>query len=148
MNIRPIEQKDVSACADILMRAYAEPPQNELLDRETAEEYIKGKFDRSGTDSFVALGKSGQVVGFIFLQLSAWVGGKQAILEEIVVSPDVQRTGVGSELLNHVEAHLRSQYVTSVLLWVKKDERLLDFYKKHGYGVDEGFVVMGKEIKK
>ena len=42
--------------------------------------------------------------------------------------------------------YLSSLGAKSVMLWAKKDDRLLDFYKKHGYLPADDFVVMFKNF--
>lgn len=93
-------------------------------------------------DSFVAIDKNNKTIGFVFLKISAWSNGAQAVLEEITVEPKFQKLGIGDKLMQHAQKHLDSQKVKSAMLWVKKDESLIKFYQNKGYKIADDFVVM------
>jgi predicted N-acetyltransferase YhbS len=146
MQIRKIQESDLATCAKILEDAYGRVPYDEIFVKPNAKKYIKGKYDSCYTNSFVAIDKDNNVVGFIFLNISAWSEGLQAVLEEIVVSPDFQGQGIGKELIQYAHDYLNSLGAKSIMLWAKKDDRLLDFYKKQGYFPADDFVVMFKNF--
>lgn len=70
--------------------------------------------------------------------------GKQAIIEEIVVDPNFQRKGFGRQLMEHSLRYFKSLGITSVMLWAKNNERLVNFYKRNDFFVADDFVVMFK----
>jgi predicted N-acetyltransferase YhbS len=146
MKIRKINKNDLEACSKILEEAYSQKPYNETFKDSTTSEYINGKYKNCGENSFVATDDNDVVVAFIFLNISSWSGGLQAILEEIAVTPSLQGVGIGKELISHAHNYLSSLGAKSVMLWAKKDDRLLDFYKKHGYLPADDFVVMFKNF--
>lgn len=146
MKIRKIDKNDLRACSIILEEAYSEHPYNEIFKDSTALEYINGKYKNCGENSFVATDDDGVVMAFIFLNISSWSGGLQAVLEEIAVNPSFQGTGVGKELISYAHNYLSSLGAKSVMLWAKNDDRLLNFYKKHGYFLADDFVVMFKNF--
>ena len=86
------------------------------------------------------------VIAFIFLNVSSWSEGLQAVLEEIAVNPSFQGIGIGKDLTSYAHNYLSSLGAKSVMLWAKNDERLLNFYKKHGYFLVDDFVVMFKNF--
>lgn len=145
MKIRKITERDLPACTKIIEEAYGRPPYNEVFKKFTAKKYIKGKFVNCRKNSFVVIDSS-VLVAFIFLNVSAWSDGVQAILEEVVVSPSYQGAGIGKELLQYVHNYLQSLGAKSVMLWAKKDKRLLNFYKKQGYFIANDFAVMFKNF--
>lgn len=146
MTIRKITRDDLKICSEILIKAYGRDPYNEFFKNNTALEYINGKYNNCGEDSFVAIDRKEEVVAFIFLNISSWSDGLQAVLEEIVVDPSFQGAGIGKELMSHASNYLKSLGVKSSMLWVKNDERLLNFYKKQGYFPADDFVVMFKNF--
>lgn len=146
MKIRKINESDLKACSKILEEAYAKFPYNENFKESTAIEYVRAKYKNCGEDSFVAIDDKKDVVAFIFLNISSWSDGLQAVLEEIVVNPSFQGTGIGKELLSYTHNYLNSFGVKSVMLWAKNDDRLLNFYKKQGYFLAKDFVVMFKNF--
>lgn len=146
MHIRKIEKNDIPICAQLVQEAYSQAPYNEVFHDGTALEYIQRKFDICQNNSFVALSDNDQLLAFVMLNISTWSEGPQAILEEIVVSPENQGSGIGKELLEYAHKYLASLGVKSTMLWVKNDKRLLNFYRKQGYFVADDFVVMFKNF--
>ncbi len=141
--IRNITEEDLSVCANLLQAAYGKPPYNENFVGDNAYKYILEKYNNCKNDSFVSV-EGNEILGFIFLRLSTWSVGSQAILEEIVVNPANQNNGVGTALMAHAQEYLKARGVRSAMLWTKKDKRLLDFYEKRGYSLADDFVVMFK----
>lgn len=146
MKIRKINKKDLEACSKILEEAYGKYPYNEIFKDSTALKYIKGKYKNCGEHSFVTIDENNVVVAFIFINVSFWSEGLQGIIEEIVVSPSIQGTGIGKELILYGHNYLNSLGAKSVMLWVKKDKRLLNFYKKQGYLLADDFVALFKKF--
>lgn len=146
MKIRKIKKTDLLACAKLLQSAYGQHPYNEIFNGGNANQYIEGKYKYCKHYSFVAVGEKNKVIAFVFLNLSAWSDGLQVVLEEIVVDPKCQGSGVGKQLMQYVHDYLRSLKIKSVMLWVKNDARLINFYKTHGYTPADDFVVMFKDF--
>ena len=146
MKIRKINSNDLMSCSKILEEAYGRDPYNEIFKDSTALEYINGKYKNCGENSFVATDDKDVVNAFIFLNISSWSDGLQAVLEEIAVAPSLQGAGIGKELMSYAHDYLNSLGAKSVMLWAKNDERLLSFYKKHGYFLADDFVLMFKNF--
>ena len=146
MTIRKIEKEDLQKCSKILERAYSRSPYNESFKENTSEFYILNKYDNCKDNSFVLLNEEQEIIAFVFLNISYWSDGKQAILEEIVVDPDFQNKGIGTTLLNYIFNYAKTLGVKSIMFWAKNNDRLLDFYKKHGCFEANDFVVMFKNF--
>ena len=144
--IRKIKENDIPSCADILKDAYGKHPYNESFEGDNAVKYILEKYNSCKDDSFVFIDDDKRIVAFIFLKISAWSDGPQAIIEEIAVSPSVQSSGIGKKLMRHSREHLNSRGVKSVMLWAKNNDRLLGFYKNHGFSPADDFVVMFRRM--
>lgn len=142
--IRNIKEQDLEICTHILVEAYAKSPYNEEFFDDNAYKYILEKYNNCKKDSFVFVDDNLGILGFIFLRLSTWSNGPQAILEEIVVNPLNQNTGIGKELMKYAHDYLNSQGIKSVMLWAKNNDRLLNFYKKQDFFEAKDFVVMFK----
>lgn len=144
--IRNIKEEDLVVCANLLQAAYSQSQYNENFINDNAYKYILEKYSNCKNNSFVFIDENLEILGFIFIRLSAWSSGSQAILEEIVVNPLNQSKGIGKELMKHTNNYLNSLGIKSVMLWAKNNERLLDFYKKHDFSVADDFVVMFKNL--
>lgn len=146
MLIRKIKEEDILKCSQILERAYSQAPYNENFRENTSELYILSKYNNCKDNSFVLLSEEKEIIAFVFLSISYWSNGKQAILEEIVVDPGFQNKGIGTMLLNHIFNYAKTLNVKSIMFWAKNDNRLLNFYKKHGCVNADDFVVMFKNF--
>jgi len=146
MEIRKIQKEDLLACSHILKDAYAETPYNEIFIGSNAEKYINDKYDNCYENSFVVTDENNDVIAFIFLNVSYWSNGPQVVLEEIVVDPRFQNQGIGKKLMQYTHDYLNSLNIKSVMLWVKKDNRLINFYENQGYFPADDFVVMFKNF--
>lgn len=146
MKIRKIKKSDLTACSKILENAYSKPPYQEKFKKGNSEKYITEKYNNYKNHSFVVTNDKNQLIAFMFLNISAWSDGPQAVLEEIVVDPKIQNSGIGTNLMAHAEKYLKSLNAKSSVLWVKNDKRLLNFYKKQGYFLAEDYVVMFKNF--
>lgn len=140
--IRKIKPSDLLVCANILEDAYSKFPYGEIFKEENSNKYILEKYNNCKDNSFVFVDDQQKIIAFMFLKISFWANGPQAILEEIVVSPSVQNSGIGKELLGHMHCYLNSLGIKSIILWAKNDRRLLNFYKKQGFSSTDDFVMM------
>ena len=143
--IREMRKADLERCAEILEGAYSSEPYNEKFLPESAYAYVAGKFKSCSDHSFVICDEAG-VQGFIFWSVSYWSDGPQAVLEEIVVSPDTQGGGLGSKLMNHSFEYLKKLKVKSAMLWALRDPRVTGFHAKGGFEISGEHCVMFKNL--
>lgn len=146
LNIRKIKTEDLSRCASMLERVYSRPPYDEKFSNNNSFRYIKSKFDLYAEHSFV-IEEDRDIVGFIFVNLSHWTQGAQAIIEEIVVDEGRQRQGYGKKLMDYIENYLKEMGVLSMMLWVKKGCKAFQFHKKNGFTVIDDYTMMHKDLK-
>ena len=84
-------------------------------------------------DAFIAVASdSGRVVGYVlgFDHHTLYANGRVAVVEEIMVSEDVRRRGVGRELMESFEHWARSRRSKLIGLATR---RAAPFYKSIGY---------------
>lgn len=143
MKIRKKQLRDLQICSKILESAYSKEPYNEKFVKGTSLKYLNTKFKHG--DGFV-VEKNKKIIGFVIISLSYWSNGAQAIVEEIVIAPDLQGKGYGKAVMELVNKYLAKKKVKSVMLWVNKNSKALDFHKKNGFEVADDFVVMFKNL--
>ena len=62
-------------------------------------------------------------------------------LDKLYIHPDVQRQGVGGQLIAHVAARAKKEGYPCVVLAVnKRNEKAINSYKKYGFAVREAIV--------
>ena len=100
------------------------------LGRETA--IFKGD-EEAGTRHFVAT-SSGEVVGCVTLLPSTFEGRPAWQLRGMAVTPALQRSGVGAQLLKAVERFVASD-PSRQLLWCNARVPASGFYQRHGWRI-------------
>lgn len=79
----------------------------------------------------------GRRIGFAFSEI--YKG--EFKLDKLYIHPDVQRRGVGGQLIEHVAQRARKQGYPAVILAVnKRNEKAIASYKKYGFAVREAVV--------
>ena len=80
--------------------------------------------------------KSGEIIGMVNLlyTISTALGGRVALLEDMIVSPEGRGLGIGSKLMNHtVELAKKNGCKRISLLTDHDNERAHRFYSQHGF---------------
>jgi ribosomal protein S18 acetylase RimI-like enzyme len=78
----------------------------------------------------------GQVVGMVNLlyTISTALGGRVALLEDMIVSPEARGSGVGSQLLKQAIEHARANGCKRITLLTDETNDLAQhFYQQHGF---------------
>lgn len=101
---------------------------------------IRGALARSieTSEVFIALGVSKELIGFVHYRHRR---DHQTTLYNIVVEPDFQRQGVGTQLLDTLRDDAKGRAQTFILLKCPQELPANKFYKEYGFKlieVDEG----------
>ncbi len=147
MKIRKIRESDLRDCAELLKKSYSKSPYNEKFVSKNHLKYVESKYKIAKENSFV-LEIDGKVKGFIFVTLSYWANGPQAIMEEIVLDENFRGKGYSQKLNNYLENHLKNQGVKSIMLWVNKASPAHKFHLKNRYKDANDLTIMFKQLKK
>lgn len=78
----------------------------------------------------------GEVIAMVSLlySISTALGGRVALLEDMVVQPDYRGQGVGAQLLDHALAYARSQQILRITLLTDHDNVAAQhLYSQHGF---------------
>ena len=146
MLIRKIKQEDIKVCGVILKKAYSQSPYNENFLNWNEERYIESKFKYCKDSSFV-IEEDTKVIWFSFASVSYWTSGLQWILEEIVIDPDYQWKWFGKAIYRETEKYLRDLWAKSLMLWVLKSAKAVNFHINNGFFDPEEHSVMFKNLK-
>lgn len=88
----------------------------------------------------------GERDGTVLATAMAGFDGHRGWINYLAVSPDVQKQGLGRQLMSHVEQTLMAMGCPKLNLQVRAgNAQALAFYKAIGYGQDE-LVSMGKRL--
>lgn len=142
VSIRPAEPRDVPDIERIGERAwnvvYADVLEQSTIDAALSEWYsvdaLRESIEISDVEYFVGE-RDGEVVGYTACGVNELGKGE---LAAIYVDPDAWRDGIGSDLLEHVEASGRDAGWTEIQIRViAGNDIACNFYEQHGYELYE-----------
>ena len=145
MTIRELKEKDISACADILMAVY----NNELWQcrwtKETAEAYLTDFFVHKKFVGYVAE-ENDAVIGALFAHEKIWWNNSEVFIEEMFVTPVKQGRGIGTALLSETEKYIREKGLAVITLTTNRYTPAPKFYGKNGFSECGHVMFMAKEM--
>ena len=143
--IRPVEEHDVERCAELFALAFAVPPYENHWDRDVAERKLT-KLWRIDPHYCLCAHVSGLMVGAVFARLDDWWVGECVVVEELFVHPRYQRMGVGSALMEAIEAQARDRGAKGMWLVANQKASAYPFYERQGFRCPPDVALMLKEF--
>lgn len=116
--------------------------------REALEETHEILLSRPGNAIFIAETADGRRAGLVWFgeNRNLVTGDIEAWIYNITVSPDFRGQGIGTQLLNHAEAHARDEgYRTVGLMVAVHNETARRLYERLNYR--EGNILMRKRLR-
>ena len=149
VKIRPMRKEDIEAVSELAMLA------NPFADKETYKKHLLDELELNPELSIVAVNEKDEVIGYA----QADVHGKMAVLEDIAVSRDWQRKGVGRKLLEKEIEMLKEKGVKIVRAEVHyKCAEAIPFYYRFGFrisgfeqdyfGIGQDAIILKLELRK
>ena len=149
VKIRPMRKEDIEAVSELAMLA------NPFADKETYKKHLLDELELNPELSIVAVNEKDEVIGYA----QADVHGKMAVLEDIAVSRDWQRKGVGRKLLEKEIEMLKEKEVKIVRAEVHyKCAEAIPFYYRFGFrisgfeqdyfGIGQDAIILKLELRK
>lgn len=143
--IKKFEASDLTACAEIMMSVY----NNELWQcrwsLETAKSYLQ---DYVESKKFIGytLWLNDVIKGAIFCHEKVWWNNSEIFIDEMFISPELQRKGHGTELLSAMESYIRDHNLAGFTLLTNRFAFAPNFYRKNGFSDAEHVLFMYKEV--
>ena len=131
-------------CAHLFMIAFNAEPWNDKYTLDTAKKQLDWHLRVPGCVGLVSVNDG--IVAFAIGYREPTDVGDVYQLSIFCVRPDVQRTGVGTRLLNRLEERLDKSEVNTIYLGTNKGTPAEAFYRKHGYEVSEEEIVMSRDL--
>lgn len=145
MQIRPMMQADIPACADILCRVYNNDLWQCQWEKTIAIEYLTDFFRMNKFVGYVAE-EDGAVIGSLFAHEKVWWNNSEVFIEEMFIRPDMQGKGYGSMLLKQAETYVRGKGLAGITLSTNRYAPAPNFYRKNGFSDCRHVIFMAKEI--
>ena len=142
VNIRDMTLEDLPQVMEIENLCFLHPYKEKDLIYEIKENPVSNVWVIEYSNASLGLK---QIVGFV----DYWVTFDSGTICQIAVHPDIQRSGVGSELMNEVKKDAFAKKVKTITLEVREsNEKAINFYKKHGFKIShkkEGYYSNGED---
>lgn len=139
--VRPYEQEDLRGCAAVFCSAFAAEPWHEHWTQALAETRI-----RELMCSPLSLGyvyeKDGKICGFAVGRTVTYLHGREYVIDEFCILPDMQRSGHGSALLRRIADDMRKMGFVNLVLQTSKGFPSERFYRKNGFVQNPDMITM------
>jgi len=143
--IRKFDPVDLDSCTSVFMSAY----NNEIWQCNwsfaRAKEYIKEITDHKKFIGFTLLVDNAIKGAILCRERTCW-NNNEIYVEELFVSPDVQRRGFGTALLRAVERYIKERGLAGFTLVTNRYTPAPDFYRKNGFCDGEHVLFMYKIV--
>ncbi len=133
-------------CARLMMDAFNADPWNDSYTQDTAREQLAWHLRVPGFLGLVSVNDG--AVAFAVGYREPTDEGDVYHLSVFCVRPEVQRTGVGTRLLRHLEDRLVEAGVGTVYLGTHRGTPAEAFYAKHGYRTNAKEIEMSRDLGK
>ena len=143
--IEKFEEDHLDECAHLFMTAFNAEPWNDKYTLDTARKQLAWHLGVPGCEGFVSVNDG--IVAFALGYREPTDVGDVFHLSIFCVRPDVQRTGVGTGLMRHLEDRLREIGVNTIHLGTHKGTPAETFYRKHGYKVSDEEIEMSHDLR-
>ena len=145
--IRTMKPEDMEAVVELYILAYADDVWSEKWQQKAVYNRISEITLSPEAVSLVYI-EDNEIRGCILCTLMSWHTGKQLEIRELFINPLHQNRGIGLKLMTQIEAMIPELDVSELFLWTKGDIKLVNFYKKCGYGIVDDTVQMIKRIRR
>ena len=145
MQIIVPEMKDIKACANAYIEAYAAQPWEERYEQSEVENYLSDYLN-SDVKRCYALIENGEIKGVALGFVVPSIAGTYFRVEDFCVDASVQRKGYGSRFMELLTEEVAKVGCDSVILGTQRDYPSHHFYLKNGFQEVES-VLLYKELK-
>lgn len=153
MIIREMTKEDIPACADIMCSVYNNEMWMCRWEKDTAIAYLLDYYNTRKFVGYIIIDNDTDdsidnhtVIGALFAHEKIWWNNSEVFIEEMFISPDRQRSGLGTMLLNKVETYVKENHLAGITLSTNKYAPAPLFYKKNGFTECEHVMFMAKEM--
>lgn len=129
--IRTFKLDYLDECASLWVSICNSEPFNEQWSLETARKRLSETINTPGFVGFALFGN--ELLGYAVGYCEQWDAGRIFYLKDIVVKTDMQRQGIGTKLIRHLERTLTEMNVKHVYLLAEPTAE--GFYAQNGYQV-------------
>ncbi|BCM93257.1 hypothetical protein IAD21_05146 [Abditibacteriota bacterium] len=143
MEFYPIEAANLMDCAELFVNVFNGPPWNESWQQDAVMRRLEECYRTPHFYGLLAK-VEGRAVGFALGYGEQWDQSQHFYLKEMCVAADLQRSGVGTALMEALEQNLKGRGVEKIYLYTARDTSSQNFYEKQGFYVSSKMIMMAK----
>jgi GNAT superfamily N-acetyltransferase len=145
--IRHFQETDLHQCVELFISTFAHPPGNENWDRLVVRSRLE-QIVRTPMFFGVVIGTSTDVLtGFAMGFSEPWHEGTHFYLKEMCIQHELQRKGIGSQLMEYVLLELRGRGSRRIYLLTARGDMSEAFYAKMGLYTSPKMILMARRIE-
>ena len=129
--IREFTIADFQKCRELYIRVFNNEPWNDDWTTESANAYLQELTEHNRFLGYT-LWDENILIGAIFAHKKRFKGD-EIFIDELFISPDYQRAGYGTMLMEEVEEYANKNSFVSVTLLTSIRKPAFNFYEKLGY---------------
>ena len=145
--IRRYRPSDLKNAAEVFRGAFAAEPWNEEWSYELAETRINELMSSPQSIGYVAEA-NGVIQAVLCGRRLKYLHGVEYMIDEFCVSPNMQRSGIGTAVLDYARKELTAEGVAAMVLLTTRGYPSERFYIKNGFESKDAMVLMYRTIGK
>jgi ribosomal protein S18 acetylase RimI-like enzyme len=142
----PFKSDHLEKASIVYTECFNGPPWHDGWTHDTAKERLGMLLDYPNSIGLVAI-RNEEVVGLVIGNCESWTDGISYYLNELCVSSNEQRSGIGQSLLEILTNVLRKREVESVYLLTEHSSPAESFFLKQGFEIDSTVVKLWKSVR-
>jgi ribosomal protein S18 acetylase RimI-like enzyme len=135
----PFSTDHLERASKVYTACFNGPPWHDNWSQETARVRLQILLDYPNAIGFVAI-RNEELVGLVMGNCEPWSDGISYYLNELCVSLNEQRSGIGESLLDNLLKELKNREVESVYLLTEHSSGAESFFLNQGFEADPSTV--------
>ena len=136
----------IDQVVDLFLDVFENDPWNDNWpSKEKAKQYLLDIIKIPGFIGYLSF-KEDVLAGVLLGHIVKWWQGDEYFIKEFFVNPHYQGVGIGSEMIEHLQAALKKADINSVVLLTENNAPAAEFYDKKGFKVSTHTRFMYKNI--
>ncbi len=146
MTYTKVTQENFKKMTKAYMEVFNKEPNCDEWTEESATKKWMQVTVNPNFEGYMAFDDSQRLVGYIGGVHEVYFIGDTFVIEDFFVINEMQGKGVGTEILNWFEHHLKEKGIVMVRFFTAKIPQQQGYYEKREYQTFEEIVMMGKQL--
>jgi len=146
MEFRKINADNVPACVEIFIKTYNQPPWNYQWTKDDASKYLNEYVSSPQFVGFAAY-EGNDIAGAFFAHSKTWWTNTQLFIDELFVSPQHQKKGLGKQLIKYAEQYAEENNLQTITLMTHKFMPAMNLYQNIDFIHAQPFVILFKTVQ-